>query len=350
MIYNSIFSIGVIAMNKNSLILPIDKRHILRKSDNGWDYIVQETDTFKKSYPLYQKEVDVMTYNFDGYKTDNRDLVGGIVVELLDNGSRYCPTYDLKGKIIRKDHLSMLQITENLNRCTSDLIVSALNKKKKFAVALTQLQPVELPLDDDHILVQSPTGLWRYESKLSNKIYVFYWTEIHILSNTVIVTLYDRNVRLYKDKKPLVENAKDVLIFLLSKEKERYFENSVECPINSSFVVNRRGWGKYIHFLDQNLLVHAFMLGSKDETPHTIPHILDIRNASSIMSYVVLHEDAYEDYIVHLDTGKYEPTGQYFAAVRLAKPGPKSPFKNQKQLIEKYLKQDARAIQGITKR
>ena len=338
-------------MEFQTLTLPIDKMHSLRKEYTGWEYLVQETATFRKSYYFYPNEVDAKTYNFDGFKTEYPELSGGVLVTFHDDSPRMTSTYDLKGKLIREDAMVMLQMFENLKRCSSHELEEKLVKKKASAVPLERLQSVELPLDGDHVLKQTATGLWRYESKLSSRIYVFYYTELNIKQTFVIITPFKRTMRIYENlTTPVVANTEEVIVYLITKEKERYFEDSVTCIVNESFAINRRGWGKYIHFLDNNFLVHAFLLGPKDETPENMPHVLDLQHISKNVVPIILHEDAYEDHIVNLKSGEYTPTGKYFAAIRLAKPTSKSPFKDQRHIIEKYQKKDSRAVHGIGKR
>ncbi len=334
-----------------TLTLPIDKMHSLRKEYSGWEYVVQETATFKKAYYLYPNEVDVKTYNFDGFSSLYPELYGAVVVTLHDEAPRMTQTYDLKGKLIREDALAILQIFENLKRCTSQDVEDKLSKKKASAKPLERLQSVELPLDGDHVLIQTSSGLWRYESKLSSRIYVFNYVELNIKQTSVVITPFKRKMRMYDHGKPQTVMTEDIIVYLITKEKERYFEDTVTCVINESFVINRRGWGKYMHFLDNELFLHAFLLGPKDETPLELPNVLpkNMQHISKNVVSVILHEDAYEDQIVNMATGEYKPTGKYFAAIRLAKPLSSSPFKDQKGLIEKYQKKDTRAVQGMHK-
>ena len=329
----------------DTLILPVDKYHVLKKAEFGWDYTVQENANIKKTYYLYPNEVDNESYNFDGYKSDVKDLQGGIIVDFHSDEDRISTTYNMKGQVVREDKLSMLQIYENLSRCTSSLVVDKLKEKKASAKKLLKLQSVTLPLDDQHKVAQTDMGLWRYTSGPSKRVYVFYLSEIKDDKNEITISLFDRPVRVYENKEPKIYSAKDVIIYLITREKELYFDDCVEFPMNLSMIVNRRGWGRYIHFLDNEMKIHAFKLNDNDETPEKIPHILDLTHAVTTQGFVKLCSGSYEDLLV-VD-GEYIPQNVFYSAKRLATPRYDSKFYDQKGLIEKYCHKQGRFSRNV---
>ena len=325
-----------------SLVLPLDKNHFIRQSFAGWEYVVRENKDFRKSYDIYANEIDVTTYCFEGYNAPYPELQGGVIITFYDDSQRKTRSYDMKGKMFREEDISTDLVFENLKRHAKPGIVKQLIDKKSKATPVKRLQQVILSVDKDHKLTQTLPGLWRYQSVLSGKTYVFYRTEISTTDHDVSITLFDRNVVVYDGSEKTVQKSEDVLKYLITREKEKHFADSVICNINANMVVNRRGWGRYIHFLDDNMVLHAFALGKTDETPDNIPHVLDMMHASQTLMQVILHEDVYEDYVVNMSTGEYKPTGIFRTSLDLSKQRP--PFKNQKQKLENYLKQDTRRI------
>lgn len=332
-------------MKFDTLVLPIDKYHMLRKGDLAWEYSVQENEHYRKVYYFYPNEVDNKTYNFEGFITVNNGLIGGIVVNINSDDDRVCDSFNMKNVHIRHDELSMLQMYENLSRCTSDRVIAKLKEKKHTAKPLNKMQSVELPLDKNHRIEQTVAGLWRYISDMSKRIYVFYLSEISFENDNIMVTLYDRSIRIYDDKKPMMSSAKDVVIYLISREKESYFEDSVTVSLALPMIVHRRGWGNYIHYLDTDMNVHAFKLGDRDEVPSSIPHILDIKSVDGTCGIVKLYEDSYED-ILCVD-GKYIPQNIFYSPKRIANPQYTSKFYDQKNLLKRYLKGQVRYVRPV---
>lgn len=331
-------------MKYDTLMLPVDKMHILRKMSDGWEYLVQENENYRKGYYLYPNEVDAETYNFEGYNGTVQGADSGVVVAIHSDDDRVSQSYDMKGRVIREDTLSMKLIYESLSRCQSPYITNVLHKKKATATFSRKLQSVELPLDDTHHLVQTMTGLWRYISDVSHRTYVFMRSEIDIHDHHAVVTPFERTARIYVNKEPDAIPMADVITYLITHENEMYFEDKASLMLNMSLIVNRRGWGTYIHMFDKDLNLHAFKLQDKDEVPEEIPHILDTAHMVDVKGMVTLYGDTYEDELV-MANGEYVKQGVFYPAVRLARPKADSIFYNQDAIIRKYRHKDSRRVE-----
>ena len=321
----------------NTLVLPLDKDHVLRSITDGWEYIVSVSSGIFKGYFIYENELDVRTYCFDGYSSVMPDLYGGVVCNFYSDDDRLSFTYDDKKRLIRKEYVASRIAYDVLERHTSNELSDRLSIKKKSAVKKQVLQTVVLPVDDEHSLVQTWSGMWRYVSKLSSKTYVIYRTEFIHKDNKIYISLFDRKMKVYEGDKLSVCWTKDILRYLVTREKEKHFADSVSLRIDRAFLIDRRGWGRFMYFLDSDMLIHAFLLDDNDETREDLPWIFDAGNACTGYETVVLKQDSYDEYMQD-STGDFALTGKVYAAVRLAHPTMESPFFNQKGLIREYVK------------
>ena len=190
------------------------------------------------------------------------------------------------------------------------------------------------------------SGLWRYISDYSNRIYVFYRSEIERGSDHISVNPFDRDARVYIEGKPSVIPMKDVVVYLVTHEKEMHFDDSTSFMINMNLIVHRRGWGVYVHLFDSEMNIHAFKLKDSDVFPDNIPHLLDTSHIGNTKGSVELHGDAYEDEIVTSD-GEYVKQGVFYPATALSMPKPGTIFYDQDGKIRKYRSKDARQVSSM---